>query len=408
MRVLVVVGSDLQLNTSANLCHKAYIQGLIDNNCIVDVLTAGKNAKIEHSARGKITYYYYPQQSLYEKFGNRVKRNNTQGEQNNRDPDNNIQSKGAGGLAYKIKREVHALYGPYEVYIVWERKARSFYSEKDYDFVVSLSFPPVGHYLVYKLMKEKHVKAARWIQIWEDPWYHDLVFRSLNDEKAIQRAKKEEARLLRVADKVLYVSPITLSHQADTFSEYANKMQWLPVPTYYPSTEGTINQTNNIYGYFGDYSTKIRNLEPFYVASKQENVLVNICGGSDKMFASSKTITVRPRISLEQLKPIEMNTNVLVFLCNLSGGQIPGKIYQYSATDKTILFILDGTEEEQKVLRDYFGQFNRYVFCQNTVEDIVRAIRDIERGELHGVVNQPLTCFSPKEIVGKILAGIEE
>ena len=30
MRVLVVVGSNLKINTSANLCHKAYIQGLLE------------------------------------------------------------------------------------------------------------------------------------------------------------------------------------------------------------------------------------------------------------------------------------------------------------------------------------------------------------------------------------------
>lgn len=37
MRVLVVVGSNLKINTSANLCHKAYIQGLLENGYHVDM-----------------------------------------------------------------------------------------------------------------------------------------------------------------------------------------------------------------------------------------------------------------------------------------------------------------------------------------------------------------------------------
>ena len=92
----------------------------------------------------------------------------------------------------------------------------------------------------------------------------------------------------------------------------------------------------------------------------------------------------------------------------MKGGQIPGKIYQYSATNKTILFIMDGTEDEQEVLRDFFGKFNRYVFCQNTVEDIIRAIRQIESGALEEISNKPLEEFDPKRIIENILRGCEE
>jgi hypothetical protein len=108
-------------------------------------------------------------------------------------------------------------------------------------------------------------------------------------------------------------------------------------------------------------------------------------------------------LPLDQLKPIEDSTNVLIFLCNRKGGQIPGKIYQYSATNKTILFIMDGTNEEQGVLRQFFGKFNRYVFCQNTKGDIARAISMIESGNLGGVENRPLDDFNPTITIENIL-----
>ena len=94
---------------------------------------------------------------------------------------------------------------------------------------------------------------------------------------------------------------------------------------------------------------------------------------------------------------------MLIFLCNRKGGQIPGKIYQYSATNKTILFILDGTEEEQAVLKEFFGKFNRYVFCSNTKEDIARAIRDIEAGNTGNVKNDPIGDFDPVITIENIL-----
>ena len=105
------------------------------------------------------------------------------------------------------------------------------------------------------------------------------------------------------------------------------------------------------------------------------------------------------------MKPLEDATDVLVFLCNRTGGQIPGKIYQYSATNKIILFILDGTDEEKRILKNYFAQFNRYVFCENTVEDISRAIGLIKRKDFDGVCNVSLDCFKAKMIVQNILNG---
>ena len=109
---------------------------------------------------------------------------------------------------------------------------------------------------------------------------------------------------------------------------------------------------------------------------------------------------------LNELKLIEDNTNVLIFLCNRKGGQIPGKIYQYSATNKAILFILDGTEEEQRVLREFFGKYNRYVFCRNTVDDIARAIQKIETNNLGDVQNTPLDEFNPVKTITNILEAV--
>ena len=64
---------------------------------------------------------------------------------------------------------------------------------------------------------------------------------------------------------------------------------------------------------------------------------------------------------------------------------------------------MDGTDEEQRVLREYFGKFNRYVFCQNTVEDISRAIQLIESGNLGEIENRPLNDFDPTIMIKNIL-----
>lgn len=91
-------------------------------------------------------------------------------------------------------------------------------------------------------------------------------------------------------------------------------MYWAPLPFYYKNDEqgSTVNKYNN-YGYFGDYAPVSRNLAPFYAAAKNIDINVNICGNPSNLFAQTDKITIYPRLQLNELKPIEDKTNVLVF-----------------------------------------------------------------------------------------------
>lgn len=404
MNILIVAGCDLSINSSANLCHTAYIKGLLSCGDSIDLLTAGDSNIISNLIDNNLNVFSYNAISMYEKLRDLLSRendNNTIKSTENTTNVNNVVNNNQTNLFTKIKRAIHYMYGPHEINITWARKASHFSSDKTYDLVISLAYPPVSHLVAYKLISKKQIKTNRWIQLWEDPWCSDIIFRSANSIKRIHRAEKEEARLLSLADEILYVSPITLENQKAAYPDSANKMRWLPVPSYYSVT--TPNKIDGkVFGYFGDYSSQIRNLKPFYEAAIETDVTVNICGSSDEMFSSTNSITVRPRISLDELRPIEDNTNVLVFLSNLHGGQIPGKIYQYAATDKIVLFILDGTENEINILKDFFGKYNRFVFCNNNKDSISKAISDICNGK-YDKYNTPLDIFTPEKIVHKIL-----
>jgi len=214
---------------------------------------------------------------------------------------------------------------------------------------------------------------------------------------------KEEAKLLYYPDKILYVTPITVTNQKKYYPENANKMDWCPLPAYYEREYPKTNNPKKIYGYFGQYFPKVRNLEPFYRAAKEKEILVNIFGDPADLFESTKNIHIQPRVGLNELEEVENITDVLVFVANLKGGQIPGKIYQYSATNKTILFILDGAAEEQKILIDYFKKFKRYVFCENNVQSIKAAIERIESDNIEEVENISIQVFHPANIARSII-----
>ena len=400
MKILVINGACLQTNSSANLCHLAYLQGLLDAGHEVTLLSAdGRDYSLDKAMviPPQVKQYTYYGVSLYERLSLRkraaaVETMATTG-------DSMPSAKGPHKLIRYAKDLVLSLYGVHGIYSTFVRKAQKFRSNVEYDYILSISTPVTSHLLAHNLIAAGHIRGKHWIQIWEDPWYSDAY--GFNGKGKI---RQEEQRLLSFAEKVCYVSPLTLRNQQRLFPESADKMYWQPLPYYYKGSEMAKQEfEENIYGYFGNYVSAARNLEPFYNAAKGAGIAVNICGDPSNLFQSTERIRIYPRLTLDKLKPIEDNTNVLIFLCNRRGGQIPGKIYQYSATSKTVLFIMDGTEEEQKVLMDFFGKFNRYVFCQNTVEDITRAIGLIESGNLGQIDSRPIEEFNPTTIIKKIL-----
>lgn len=406
MKVLVINGDCVTRNSSANLCHMAYIRGLVNLGYEVTLLSADpKEYDVDKSmiipSSVKCIYYYGT--TIYEKMSiskSKSKEDNAslaRTDYSTNESKLSIKSK----LVNSTKNFVLSSYGIHGIYSKFVKKAQKFKSDTEYDIVLSLSTPVTSHLLTYNLLEAGHIKTKKWIQVWEDPWYVDVY--GFNEKEKIY---KEEKRLLSYAQRVCYVSPLTLKNQKEIFPESAHKMYWAPLPFYYKNDEqgSTVNKYNN-YGYFGDYAPVSRDLAPFYAAAKNIGVNVNICGNPSNLFAQTDKITIYPRLQLGELKPIEDKTNVLVFLCNRKGGQIPGKIYQYSATYKTILFILDGTDEEKKVLKSYFEQFNRYIFCENTVEDIERAIKLIENNDFGNVKNEPIDEFNPAKTIMKVLEG---
>lgn len=398
MKILVIIGDCVQTNTSANLCHLAYIRGLLSIGHEVTLLSAdGRDYMLDPSMviPPEVTQHTYYGVSLYEKLSLR-KKSAAVSAAPSASAAPAVPAKPS--LMQRAKRFVLSLYGVHGIYATFVRKAKKFRSDVEYDYILSISTPVTSHLLAYNLLKSGHIRGKHWIQIWEDPWHSDVY-----GFNGADKIRAEEQRLLSFAEKVCYVSPLTLKYQQDKYPESAHKMFWQPLPFYYQAeTTGETAFERNRYGYFGDYAPAARNLTPFYEAAKETGVEVNICGNPSDLFPSTEHIHIHPRLPLDQLKPIEDSTNVLIFLCNRQGGQIPGKIYQYSATDKTILFIMDGTEEEQQVLREFFGKFDRYVFCQNTKEDIARAIRKIESGDMGDVKNVPLADFDPAVTIQNI------
>lgn len=407
MNVLYVTGSCLTKNTSANMSHNSYVQGLLENGHHVDIVMAKEGWGQQDAGLPvwpQATYHAYDSVAVQDRL--RLKLRGSFGSAPAADVRQDVspsQPKAKPSMKNRVRASIKKLFylcfpaDPlYPLEHTWLKKAAKFHNAVPYDLVISNSSPAASHRLAATLLEKGTLKCSRWIQIWEDPWYFDLY---AGRDEAI---REEEHALLRTADEVYYVSPLTLEYQKRFFPDCAHKMKHIPLPYLEVAEDDPAAWVSGSFGYFGDYYSQTRNLLPFYEALKASGFSGSIYGDSDLNLASTDSITVSGRVTLDVLARVQERTEVLVHLCNLRGGQIPGKIYHYSATKKPILFILDGTREEQEILRTYFSQFDRYYFCENNKESILRTIQTLRADIAGGKTWSTVEEFSPRAVVSRL------
>ena len=403
-KVLYVVGLCLYNNTSANMSHNAFIKGFIENSYEVDIIMPDNSWGARDNKLKKLNANYFEYQfysyadRLRVKFSYANPQRNQKDERSIQAKENKVENKVIkNSLREFFKKCFYSIFKTDPRYgreVTWLKKAQNYYCEQEYDLVVSNSCPEASHKLVLLLTEKNRIKYRRWIQIWEDPWYYDLYGGHTLAEK------EEEHFLLKRASEVYYVSPLTLMYQKKFYADCADKMKCVPLPFLEYEEQSAEKPIQGSFGYFGDYYSVTRNLIPFYNALKGSGYKGFIYGDNDLNLQSTEGIEVSGRVTLDILSGIQGKTEILVHLCNLKGGQIPGKIYHYSATTKPILFILDGTEDEKRELFNFFSKFDRYYFCENNEEDILSTMRKIINERK---VFEPVKEFSPKEIVRKII-----
>jgi glycosyltransferase involved in cell wall biosynthesis len=299
-----------------------------------------------------------------------------------------------------IIRSLFHTFSLYDNYKSAVNKVDEFLPNKYYDLVISCSDPKSSHLLAKRFIENNRESVGKWIQHWGDPMYIDITRKSKLPSFLI---KMEERNVLSEADKVIYVSPLTLESQKKIYSDLKDKFKFIPLAYLEEKRYQLSSSENETYptlGYFGSYNSKIRNISPLYEAVKDSEFFLKVVGDSDITLESYPgKIECYPRVTFKQIEQFEEESDILVCICNKKGTQIPGKLYYYAATNKPILIIMDG---ESAKLKQYLHQYNRFEFCENNTKDIKKAINKIVR-ESKNKTYQPQPDFSPIEIAKKII-----
>lgn len=377
-------------NSSATIRNIGFIKGALELGHTVDTVTLEPDFdSINYDNSNFINLnvtrrYMIKPNILYKKFRSKKRQRNTSPKKMDTTIRNNIRS---------ILKNLM----PFDPQII---NIKSIKLKNTYQLVISSSDPKSSHLLAKHIIKKNRLTCP-WYQYWGDPMKADITYIHNNFIKDIY-LKREESKLLKAANRVIYTSPLTLHHQKKLYPNYAEKMIYVVQSCI--KQEKAAPWVKNSYiqiGYFGDYYKEIRDIMPLISAIKQSDYLKLIIAGSGDIDINYFNTTIYPRLSFEEVGNLEQNTDILVGICNKKGTQIPAKFYYMAGTQKPVILITDG--EYSEYLQHYFKKYNRYIICQNISEQISTAIQtaieQLQQGVQYSLPAQLLPINVSKKIL---------
>lgn len=381
MKILYITSYPLEYSSSANMRNIALIKGLLENGNEVHTLSTilDKDSSLYDNSLLNINIskrYWIELGSVHKKI--QLKK------------DQKLKKK-IIEIAYKIYMKINL----YDSRAKLAKKVNDLKIDDKYDLIISSSDPKSAHLFAEELIKANPKITKKWFQYWGDPFVSDINRKSWVPKFVV---KKEENRLLGICNKVIYVSPFTLEEQKKMYLKYKEKMLFLPIAYIEEKIFPNIKNDHITIGYFGDYKKNDRNIKELYDCCKNNNYKLYIAGYSDITLNNTNNIKIMPRQNKSIIDEYEKKCDILICICNKKGTQIPGKIYHYSCTNKPILILLDGNNNEK--MKEYFESYRRFFVCHNKLNEINK---EIERIKSDNKKYEPCKKLNSKNIAKQLI-----
>lgn len=363
MRALVVTLFAIETNTSVSISNYGIVKGLIELGYEVTLLMPTLNKKLPYF------------DDAYELKNVKIIRIKNE----------NLASKiveasiNFSETKKKVVCFIKKLYNKFQIFDKTKmliKEADNIKIEEYYDIIISTSDPKTSHKFLKRLI-DNGLSYGRWIQHWGDPLLGDISKKYIYPKFII---KMYEKSILKNADKIVYVSPLTLEEQKKKYKKLAKKMEFVPLPCIYEKSEENIVKEKGKMKivYLGDYSSSIRDINPLYNSCKKlKFVDLTIAGNSNLKLENYNNVHILPRISQKEVKDLENRADIIIAIGNKSGTQIPGKIYYTAYSQKPIVFIADGKNKNEII--EYLNKFNRFICCLNNEKSIMDCIKNLEK-----------------------------
>ncbi len=397
MKILFVTMSDIGVCTSSNIRNISLISGLLEEGHTVDIISY----KTSNSANLK-------DDSFMEKIKD-CKIQYISGSVATEKISANLHSKNSPIAKFKKKfyTFIRNLYYKFETVDSLKNIATTVNIDNlevdIYDCMISSSNPFSVHILAKRIKNKYFPNGIKWVQYWGDSIYTDTLTRHHFFPWIL---KKTEYKLIEGADAVVYTNDVCLKLQKKIFPQKAEQMHFIETPFAFSKDNNDAKIKYSV-GYYGGYSSSVRDILPLYSVLSKADYESIIVGNGDVEIFSKGNLKVLPRASVNEVNEYENETNVLVCLCNKlsakgkDSGTIPGKAYHYGATKKPIL-VIDATP----MVKEFLMTYDRYYFADNNEREIKEALDSVLAKEI--VEIEPMEEVLPKNAAKKLLKIIDE
>lgn len=378
MKILYVTNLFGLIGSSAAVRNSSLIKGLVANGHIVDVLTIKYpreklSKKLCDCGCRKVYEVDYGMSKVYSS--------------------NSISRRVNNSAFRKLKRIIRQLIFFPDIYTGWiKRIDPCTFCNLNFDLLISSSDNKSSHYVAEKINKLCFQK--KWIQVWGDPWSIDSTQNFLNHI----RAQKKEYALFKEADKVVFVSEITLRAMQSLYPQYKFKMHYIP-RGYYDKVvvKKNIKNSKNLKILYTGKLNEERNYAEFledikkYNACNELQISVLFYGTyfSDTFNNLSKYdfVAINNTVDYESVLELYKHCDALLFISNgVRSTQIPGKLFDYMGTNLPVICLLSGNNE----LNSFVGKMqDKCLVFDNNIEQIVDKIltTDFEVKEEYNPLN---------------------
>lgn len=394
MRILFVTFSDIAVCSSSNIRNISLIKGLLDTGNNVDIISYKTNNKAQL------------QDETFKPITDRCKVFEISGAIASEKVTAGLLAKGSKNIKIRLYNYLRKLYYALEPVDSMRKTALSLDIEGldlgEYDLMISSSNPYSVHILAERIKNRYFKDGIKWVQYWGDALYFDTLIRHPLFPK---RLKKAEYNLIRNCDAIFYTNEVILEKQKDLFKDMAEKMAYIETPYAFAQKSEKEDFTYQV-GYFGSFSTVVRDIMPLYSVLSDADYCSVIIGNGDVEISSAKTLEVLPRATVSVVREYENDTRILACICNKlptngeETGLIPGKAYHYGATDKPVLVIGASPDVEA-----FLKRYNRYVFVPNDSQKIKETIDRLLNKPFHK--EKPIESVDPVKSAEKLIGYLK-
>lgn len=386
-RILFITTTYILKNSSAAIRNNSLVRGLVELGHDVDVCTIEWPSDLtspffEKENNGNI---YFDQLPNIVRIA-RIKQSRTLKKKN----------KWITKLRQTLKK---VLFFPDECY-EWKNKFEWPHLEK-YDCLISSSDHKTSHFVGLKVKRE--LPSLPWIQIWGDPWSTDV-----NTPLFLRGViAHQESKLLKKADKIVYVSGATMSEMQKKYPQLKNKMFNIPRGFYFNLSNssgrqdcirivytGVLSYGRNPYALLNAL-TKLKMPPTKFVVEFYGNIPLDM----QERLGKYPFVKLYQSVDFEYMADVLASASILLYLSNKKGSsQIPGKLFDYMGSDKPILCLVSDISEPTSL---FLMQYERCLVLNNSEEIIMNNWNKIE--DLSQKSFYPEIQFSPKSIASQVI-----